>query len=260
VSTAGPGGPERDADSTAVLPPTVADAADRHVTPPTSSSDSLPIEPPRTQQRRSRTRRIATEWTLLIVAALAIAFLIKTFLFQAFYIPSGSMEPTLKIGDRVLVNKLSYDLHDVNRGDIVVFEKPPGANIGDVNDLVKRVIGLPGDTVTYPGDGHVYVNGRRLKEPYLPAGVDTCFNRPGDTLCATGASTTTTSSQQGVVIGCTAPANGENGCVVPNDRLLVMGDNREHSSDSRSWGVIKESSIVGRVFLRIWPIGHVGFL
>ena len=84
---------------------------------------------------------------LLIGGALLIAFLIKTFLFQAFYIPSESMTPTLKVGDRVLVNKLSYQLHDVNRGDIVVFEAPDDPSTDGVKDLVKRVIGLPGETV-----------------------------------------------------------------------------------------------------------------
>src|SRR5581483_7184194 len=107
------------------------------------------------RRRRSRkppksTRRVVVEWVVLIAAALVIAFLIKTFLFQAFYIPSESMVPTLNVGDRVLVNKLSYDFHDVHRGDIVVFDAPPLARSNDIKDLVKRVIGLPGETVTYP--------------------------------------------------------------------------------------------------------------
>ncbi len=95
-----------------------------------------------------KTRRTIIEWTILIGSALVIAILIKTFLFQAFYIPSESMKPTLNVGDRVLVNKVSYRLHDVNRGDIVVFETPPKAKDanGEIKDLVKRVIALPGES------------------------------------------------------------------------------------------------------------------
>jgi signal peptidase I len=190
-----------------------------------------------------RARRIIIEWVVLIAAALAIAFLIKTFLFQAFYIPSGSMEPTLEIGDRVLVNKLSYDFHDVHRGDIVVFTAPPGEQTGGIDDLVKRVIGLPGETVTARSNGgieDVYIDGRRLEEPYLPKGT----------------STTMTS----IPPNCGQPASGEPGCIVPPGRLFVLGDNREDSKDGRVFGTIKESSIVGRVFLKIWPLSSISFM
>jgi len=211
----------------------------------------------RRRPTRSSTKRIAIEWVVLIAVALSIAFVIKTFAFQAFYIPSGSMEPTL-IGDRVLVNKLSYDFHDVNRGDIIVFDAPPGARTADIADLVKRVIGLPGDTVTFPGDGHVYVNGKLLREPYLSDQVKTC--NPSLPCPTTGTGSTTVDTGQHVPPGCGTPANNGNGCVVPKDHLLVLGDNRESSRDGRVFGVINESTIVGRVFLRIWPIGSVGFL
>src|SRR5690242_1526069 len=120
--------------------------------------------PPTT--KRHSTARQALEWLGFVAVALVIALLIKTFLFQAFYIPSESMVPTLKIHDRVLVNKLSYKLHSVHRGDIVVFTRPP-REASDIKDLVKRVIGLPGETVE-GRDGHIYINGQLLKEPYLP--------------------------------------------------------------------------------------------
>jgi signal peptidase I len=186
--------------------------------------------------------RTALEWVVLIAVALGIAFLIKSFLFQAFYIPSESMTPTLNVGDRVLVNKLSYDLHDVNRGDIAVFEAPPLARSGNIEDLVKRVIGLPGETVTFPGDGKIYIDGRPLREPYLPDGVRTV------------------QAGQRVPVGCGAPSTGEPGCVVPSGRVFMMGDNREASKDSRVFGPIEESTIVGRVFVRIWPLSDLGFL
>ena len=109
----------------------------------------------------------------MIVGALVVALVVKTFLFQAFYIPSGSMEPTLEKGDRVLVNKLSYDLHDVNRGDVIVFELDPDeVGTDGIKDLIKRVIGLPGDVIE-TRDGVVYINDEPLDEPYLAEGTIT---------------------------------------------------------------------------------------
>ena len=158
------------------LDPGVVDAA----APPSDSKDSGDAarnggRRPRLSEKGRKTRRTIIEWTILIGSALLIAILIKTFLFQAFYIPSESMKPTLNVGDRVLVNKVSYHLHDVNRGDIVVFETPPKAKDanGEIKDLVKRVIGLPGETFSAHG-GAVFINGRPLKESYLQKGVETC--------------------------------------------------------------------------------------
>jgi signal peptidase I len=188
-------------------------------------------------EKGRKTRRTIIEWTILIGSALLIAILIKTFLFQAFYIPSESMKPTLNVGDRVLVNKVSYHLHDVNRGDIVVFETPPRAKDanGEIKDLVKRVIGLPGETFSAHG-GAVFINGRPLKESYLQKGVETCAPNSG--------------SECGDIAATKIPAND----------ILVLGDNRTASKDSRFFGPIKESSIVGRVFVRIWPLNDLGFL
>ena len=182
----------------------------------------------------------------LIVAALAIAFLVNHFLFRAFNNPSASMYPTLQKNDRVLVNKLSYEVHDVNRGDIVVFGKPKGEVLPDIQDLVKRVIGLPGDTVTgcVPGKVCIQAAGARtarpLTESYLPAGTHSDFST--------------------VAPGCGKPVNGAPGCVVPAGTYFVMGDNRTMSQDSRVFGPIKESTIVGRVFLRIWPVTRLSLL
>ena len=104
--------------------------------------------------------RNVVEWVVIIAGALVVALIVKTFLLQAFYIPSLSMSPTLDVRDRVLVNKLSYDLHDVNRGDLVVFESPPNEG-SDTKDLIKRVIGLPGETVE-SRDGQIIINGQIL--------------------------------------------------------------------------------------------------
>ena len=139
--------------------------------------------------RRRNGTRTAIEWIVLVVAAVVIALLIKTFLFQAFYIPSGSMLPTLEQNDRVLVNKLSYKLHSVHRGDIVVFTAPKGPDgkpiDPTVKDLVKRVIGLPGETVSEQ-DGKVYINGNQLPEKYLPPGTVTDARRSATALLREG--------------------------------------------------------------------------
>jgi signal peptidase I len=206
----------------------------------------------RLSEKGRKTRRTIIEWTVLIGSALLIAILIKTFLFQAFYIPSESMKPTLNVGDRVLVNKVSYRLHDVNRGDIVVFGTPPRAKdaSSDIKDLVKRVIALPGESFS-THDGAVFINGRRLNEPYLQKGVETCAPNS-----VTGCGDI---NGQGIP-GCARPRDGQPGCVIPKDDILVLGDNRTASKDSRFFGPIKESSIVGRVFVRIWPLNDLGFL
>lgn len=191
-----------------------------------SPSDILPRadeEPPQEAGDGPATRpsstRTLVEWVLIIGGALLAALVIKTFLFQAFYIPSESMLPTLEKQDRVLVNKLSYRLHDVNRGDVVVFERPPN-EAGVIRDLIKRVVGLPGETVEGK-DGRVYIDGEPLREPYLPP--------PSTT-------------------GTFGPEK------IPAGHIWVMGDNRANSSDSRVFGSISTSSVVGRAFVRVWPL------
>jgi signal peptidase I len=161
----------------------------------------------------------------------AVALVIQLTSIQAFYIPSKSMDPTLEVGDRLLVNKWSYRLHDVNRGDIVVFERPEGET-SDIKDLVKRVIGLPGETVTI-SDNHVLINGQVLDEPYLPEGTQTA------------------------AVG-TYPCPPSNPCQIPEGHVWVMGDNRPDSKDSRYFNSIPESKIVGRAFFRVWPLGRIG--
>lgn len=188
-----------------------------------------------------RPGHVAAEWAILVVAALVIALVVKAYVFQAFYIPSESMVPTLRVGDRVLVNKLSYQLHDPHRGDIVVFKAPRGAETADIKDLVKRIVGMPGDTLE-TRTGHVFINSKELREPYLAI--------------------TAKSVMSTVPPGCALTAAGDARavCHIPRDGYFVMGDNRAFSKDSRVFGPIKRSAIVGRVFVRIWPITHLGFL
>jgi signal peptidase I len=186
--------------------------------------------------KRDRMARIIIEWVAVIVGALVVALLIKTYLLQAFSIPSASMEPTLEVGDRVLVNKMSYRLHDINRGDLVVFERPPNSPDNDIKDLIKRVVGLEGDTVE-SRDGVVYINGQPLDEPYLADG--------------------TVTSEVTAAEGCEPPAEGLAGCRVPAEHIFVMGDNRENSFDSRRFGPIDDELVVGRAFIRVWPLGDL---
>ncbi|MFM7225727.1 MAG: signal peptidase I [Actinomycetota bacterium] len=169
--------------------------------------------------------RTILEWIGVAVAALLIATFLRTYVVQTFWIPTGSMIPTLQENDRVVVNKLSYRLHGVDRGDIIVFTTPPGVP-EDYKDLVKRVIGLPGDTVEGL-NGRVLVNGKVLDESYLPEGTST--------------------SQFGPKI-------------IPPNSFWVMGDNRSNSTDSRSFGPIPKRSIVGHAVLRIWPLRRFGLL
>jgi signal peptidase I len=201
----------------------------------------------RNAARRTR-RRFFAELPFLLVAALVLTVLVKGFLIQAFFIPSRSMEPTLDVGDRVVVNRLAYRLGDPGHGQVVVFLRPIGVDQapsgGPVSwvrravaqglggtppgseDLIKRVVGLPGDTLE-GRDGHLIRNGTVVDEPYL---------RPG----------TFTSDFDKVRI--------------KPDHYWMMGDNREDSADSRTFGQVDRSALVGRAVLTVWPVQHVGGL
>ena len=173
----------------------------------------------------SEVTRNALEWAVVLVGAVLVALLLRASLFQAFWIPSESMETTLLTNDRVLVNKVSYRLHDIHRGDIVVFARPED-DPGEIRDLIKRVIALPGERVEAT-DGSVYINGQRLVEPYLDPGVTTDDFPP---------------------------------TIVPEGEIFVMGDNRENSQDSRWFGTVSEERVVGRAFVLFWPLGRLGSL
>jgi signal peptidase I len=192
--------------------------------------------PGRPAARSSSGARWLREGVIIVLVAVLAAVLLREFVVQTFYIPSGSMEPTLQVGDRIVVNKLSYELHGVDRGDIVVFSRPPQENCGgpEVNDLVKRVIGMPGDIVSVSG-GYVYVDGRRLNETWLPS--------PEQGTTSPGPSGT--------------PYSLDRPYRVPGGDYFVMGDNRGDSCDSRWWGPIPHSLIVGKVDLRVWPISSI---
>lgn len=182
----------------------------------------------------------------LILIALALALLIKTFLIQAFFIPSQSMEPTLQVGDRVIVNKIVYRFRDPNRGEVVVFENPNhvdpdrnplsafwnwiteglGFSTDPTKDFIKRVIALPGETIEV-ADGRILIDGEPLEEPYL--------NRIRDR--------TDFGPQK-----------------VPPDHYFMMGDNRANSQDSRIFGAIPREKVVGKAFIILWPPSRFSWL
>ncbi|MGH3649854.1 MAG: signal peptidase I [Acidimicrobiia bacterium] len=188
-------------------------------------------------------RSFIAELPGLLLTALVIAVVIKTFLVQPFWIPSESMLPTIEVNDRVMVNKLAYQWGEPRRGDVVVFRDPrkeeidesiPEAVIRSVleavgirtrgdEDLIKRVVGLPGETIEIR-DNHVVVDGTPLEEPYLPE----------------------------VFMPDEPPVT------VGPDEVFVMGDNRDASFDSRRFGPVSRDDLVGEAFVTIWPISHIG--
>ena len=202
------------------------------------------LEQARQDRRRARAKatkspaRNTLEWIGVIVGAVVIAVVVRTFVFQTFWIPSPSMATTLVKDDRVLVNKLSYRLHDPNRGDVIVFERPPNEQ-GNIKDLIKRVIALPGERISII-DGKVRIDGRVLDEPYthgLP-----------------------TEPKVGCGLGDTTGIDTAEGFTIPEGHLFVMGDNRINSQDGRCFGPIDEGLVVGRAFFIIWPPSKTGGL
>jgi signal peptidase I len=173
------------------------------------------------------------DWVIVLVVALVVALGIRTYVLQQFYISGPSMETTLYQPNRVLVNKLSYRLHDVNRGDVVVFDRVTsnGESIQH-DDLIKRVIGLPGEKISI-SKCVVYVNKVALKEPYLDS---------RDT------------EQEDLNERCRQPEMAE--LVVPAKQVFVLGDNRPQSMDSRMFGSVDKNRIVGRAFVVLWPLSR----
>ena len=177
------------------------------------------------------------EWITVIGVALLIAFVVRGFVLQQFYISGPSMESTMFQNNRVLVNKLSYRLHDIHRGDVVVFDRvtTDGVEVQH-DDLIKRVIGVAGDSVSIAGCV-VSVNGSEIEEPYL-----------NDYDLA----------QQNLEDRCRVPEMAS--AIVEPGHLFVMGDNRPQSFDSRMFGTIEEDLVVGRAFVIIWPLGSFHWL
>jgi signal peptidase I len=178
--------------------------------------------------RRKRWKKGVTETVITLLVVALVSLLLRTFVIQTFWIPSASMVPTLSVYDRILVQKAFFSWHDVREGNIVVFGHPPRDDCpGPPGDLIKRVIALPGQTI-YSAGNAIYINGHRLAEPYLP-----------------------TNDPLGPPI-----ASSKHPYRVPAGEFYVMGDNRADSCDSRYWGPIQGSTIVGQAILVIWHDSH----
>ncbi|HZO48707.1 MAG TPA: signal peptidase I [Gaiellaceae bacterium] len=188
--------------------------------------------------------RTIVDWVVTIAGAIAIVLLIKAYVVNPYRIPSSSMEPTLhcarpaqgceaRFSDRVLANRFVYHFRDPRRGEIVVFETPPAARqkCGAGGTFVKRIIGLPGDRLevrVIRGNGYVFIDGRRLNEPYIQ-------------------------------LARRAPASPYGPVTVPKGQYFMMGDNRSQSCDSRFWGTVPRRNIIGKVFMTYWPPNRISF-
>jgi signal peptidase I len=187
--------------------------------------------------------RVTIDWAVTIAGAIAIVLAVKAWVVNPYRIPSSSMEPTLhcarptagceaRFSDRVLANRFIYHFRDPKRGEIIVFKTPPAAKArcGAGGTFVKRLIGLPGETVEMRlerGDAYVYINGRKLNEPYIKAGR--------------------------------RDAGPERVFKVPQGQYFMMGDNRSQSCDSRVWGSVPRQNLIGKVFATYWPPNRIAF-
>ena len=186
-----------------------------------------------------RSVRVVLDWVLTIAGAIVIVFALKAWVVNPYRIPSSSMEPTLhcarpapgceaRFSDRVLANRFIFHFRNPKRGEIIVFKTPPEAALrcGEGGTFVKRLIGLPGDVVSEK-NGYVYIDGKPLNEPYIQAG-----RRDHET---------------------------QSWPRVAPDHYFFMGDNRNQSCDSRSWGTVPRSDLIGEVFFVYWPPNRIGF-
>jgi len=166
------------------------------------------------------------DWAETIVVALVLALIIRAFFLQVFWIPSGSMEPTLDINDRIVVNKVPYHFRLPRRLEVVVFRQvQPEGFTGEKKDLIKRLVGLPGETLEVK-NGVIFINGSPIQEKH-------------------------TGNQDFANFG---PVT------IPPDSFFVMGDNRPESADSRYWGFLPKKNLIGPAFLRIWPLFKFGLI
>ncbi len=194
-------------------------AVDNQPTP----SPATPSPDPQTRAKFWHSQR---ENFQILAVALIIALLIRLFIAEPRFIPSDSMVPTLQVGDRLVVEKVSYRFHPPRQGDIIVFDPPPllqGQGYSHDQAFIKRVIGLPGQVIRVK-QGKVYINDQPVTEDYL-----------------------------------VEPPNYEGGPItVPPDALFVLGDNRNNSNDSHVWGFLPQQNVIGRAWFRFWPLDRIG--
>ncbi len=185
----------------------------------TRSQDQEPEKQPQPKAENPWTEALKT-----IALSAVLAFGIRSFVAEARYIPSGSMLPTLQINDRLIIDKISYNFHNPERGDVIVFNPTDALKQQNFKDaFIKRLIGLPGDQVEVK-EGKVYINNQALKENYIEDKPNYNFGP----------------------------------VTVPPNQFLVLGDNRNNSYDSHYWGFVPRDRIIGRAVVRFWPLNRVG--
>jgi signal peptidase I len=175
-------------------------------------------------EKKSRLQNWVFDWSETIVVAFVLALIIRAFFIQVFWIPSSSMEPSLDIKDRIVVDKISYHFRQPKRQEVVVFREVAPKE-APKRDLIKRLMGLPGETLEVK-EGIVYIDGKKIEETH-PLNQD--FSDFGP-------------------------------ITIPKDKFFVMGDNRPASADSRYWGFLPKENLIGPAFLRIWPLNKLGLL
>jgi signal peptidase I len=196
---------------------------------------------PAGERARASASRLFVEYAVILAVALGVAFLAQAFIVKPYRIPSPSMVPTLDPGDRVLVARFLYHVTSPARGDIVVFKYPLDTRVV----FIKRLIGLPGDTLSLR-NGQVYVNGVRRNEPYvLKVNGRTAPTNPWPPIAGSTLS---------------EPWSLNRPYTVPAGSYFMMGDNRLDSDDSRSWGPVPVRDLIGKAFLVYWPISRIGSL
>jgi signal peptidase I len=195
------------------------------------STEGIEVDSDSLGERPRRLRRHVVEWIVVLVVALLAAVGIRSYAFEVFRVPSGSMLPTIQLYDRLVVDKLPGLAHSIHRGDIVVFHKVAADTQNSTPILVKRVIGLPGETISSKGET-VYINGHALAEPWL-SGMQSA--------------------------GCSELAFNIPATHIPPKQYFVMGDCRNNSYDSRYWGTVPVSNVIGPAFVVIWRHNHPWF-
>lgn len=173
---------------------------------------------------KSTTKVMLLDWVKTIILAIVLSFVFRTYVAEARWIPSESMMPTLKVGDHLIVDKIAYKIEGIKRGDIVIFNPPPTAQL-DEKVLIKRVVGLPGETIAVK-NGSVLINGTPIEEPYISE----------------------------------KPRSDFGPYLIPNNEVFVMGDNRNNSFDSRFWGPLPINNIIGKAEFRYYPLNEIGIL
>ena len=217
------------------------------------------MTPPVPAERETPASRLLTELVDSgIIAVVLVFFIIRPFILQAFFIPSGSMIPTLRVGDKLLATKYEYHLRQPRRGEVIVFHAPQRAleMLGQTYDsrhpveYVKRVVGVPGDRIRIVRDVGVFVNEERLAEPNIPDLPNYDFPlRDGDL-----------ASGNPAVVRQLTPHLRDGELIVPDGYLFVLGDNRTQSHDGHIWGLLERRRVIGKAIFIFWPFDRMGFI